>query len=316
MSVKSDAFIDRFTGSLLGMAIGDALGAAHAYQSPMSSSADYPLEYEVRHDSSGEIEIPAGQFSINAELALCLLETLVTSDGFVDPELATMRFSGAYRQPEVYLGDDRERESIERAVEADSFQSGYVRGGARSGGPPLRAIPVAMSHSLSDLNHALITREVLRSVLITHVDPTIVNGALAVAHAIRLAIRNEIPVKMLIPEVLGMIDEDDVARALRAHSTDSEPEDVADVVSTGLRAVVEREADFEGSIIEALRLGGATHLTAGLAGGLAGAIVGASGIPPRLVDGLEGRAYVLMAAPALLRTAQMRAGLYFQLHVR
>ena len=308
------AFEDRFTGCLLGMVIGDALGVPRAYTSS-ASDAD-TLHYRARPPRDGEAEVPAGQYSVNTELALCLLESLATSDGFVDPELAAYRFENAARQS-PYLGNTRETGAIMRAAETEAFQDG---GGSMStggyAGPAARVIPIALTHSLSELNVALVTREVLRSVLVTDGDPEVVNGALAVAHATRLTVRQEIPIELLVDEVLSLIDEDDVARALRSGGAIDVGAGVATVVARALHAFVLGEGDFARSLKIAFAGGGATHLTGAITGALCGAHLGARGIDQGLIDGLEGRAYVLMAAPALLRTAQLRAGLLFQLRLR
>lgn len=313
MSATTSQFADRFTGCLLGMAIGDALGTPCAFRDDEQSGE---LDYRPRPPTDGFAEVPAGQFSLNTELALCLLETLVTSDGFVDPEMAALRFANAVEQPQPYLPNADEVRAIAAAIENDAYQEGFACEDPRYAGPALRAIPVALAHALSELNIALVTREVLRSVLITHCDPATVNGALAVAHAIRLAVRDELPIEMVIEEVLSLIDEDEVARCLRGRQEVPDGDGVAPVVCAGLHAFVEHEGDFEGAISAAFSSGAAAHLTGALAGALAGASVGASNIPQRLIDGLEGRAYILMAAPALLRTAQLRAGLFFHLHLR
>ncbi|MEZ4521005.1 MAG: ADP-ribosylglycohydrolase family protein [Thermomicrobiales bacterium] len=183
-------------------------------------------------------------------------------------------------------------------------------------GPAVRAIPVAMVHSLSDMNVALLTREVLRSALITDANPEVVNGGLALAHAVRLVLRQEIPLQMLIDEVLSLIDEDTVAQRLRLGTPARNPVHVADVAATALHSFVLAGGDLEQALAHTVQRGGAAHLTGAIAGALCGAFAGASTIRQDLIDGLEGRAYVLMAAPALLRAAQLRAGLVFQLHLR
>ncbi len=180
------SFVDRFTGCLLGMAIGDALGTPRAFGS--SVPADHPLEYVARFSDDGSVEVPAGQFSLNTELALCLLETLATSDGFIDPELAIYRFENAAARS-TYLGEAREARAIAFAASSEAFQSGGDSPSTGYAGPAARVTPLALVHSLSDLNVALLTREVMRSVLLTDANPVVVNGALAVAHAVRMLMR-------------------------------------------------------------------------------------------------------------------------------
>ena len=313
MATPEGAFVDRFTGCLLGLAIGDALGVQRAYRSP--DQRETHLRHAPRLEPDSEIAVPAGQFSLNTELALCLLETLATSDGFVDPELATFRFENAVARTE-YLGEARERAAIAFAGEHEAFQAGGDTPSSKYAGPAARVVPIALAHSLSDLNIALVIREVMRSVLLTDGNPEVVNGALAFTHAIRMVVRQELPIEMLIDEVLSLIDEDDVARALRSGAPSVVDAAVAPVVARGLHAFVLGDGDLERSLSIAYAAGGATHLTGSIAGALCGAYKGASALPQELIDGLEGRAYVLMAAPALLRTAQLRAGLLFQLRLR
>lgn len=306
-------FADKFTGALLGMAIGDALGVPYANRSMPEPAS--PLRYQSRVSPDGDIEIPQGQFSFNTELALCLLETVVTSDGFVDPELAAYRFEQAAALND-YLTDPGELEAIRITAETEEFQSG---GGGLSGdyaGPAARIVPLALVHALSDLNVALIVREVMRAVLLTQSDPLGVNGSLAVAHALRLVVRSEVPLALLIDEVLSFVDEDQVARSIRSSGSAEVGRDVASVVSGALHAVVEHQGDLVASLHSIFMRGGATNLTGAIVGALCGANAGASNIEPDLIEGLEGRAYLLMAAPALLRAAQLRAGVLFQLRVQ
>ena len=315
MNGKQPDIADRYLGCLLGMAIGDAFGVGRGGSGAGKiSETDH---YLPRIGPDGSVAVPAGQFSTNTELALCLLETLVTSDGFVDPEVAIYRFENVVSRDSMFVADPGEVAAILDAAESESFQSGGIGESTAYAGPAVRAIPIALAHALSDLNVALITREVMRSVLATDANPEVVNGGLAVAHAIRLIIRGETPPELIKAEVLSMIDEDGVARAIRQSDLVAMDDGtVAGVVATGLDAFYRYPAQIRDGLKASTQSGASAHLGGALAGALIGAHIGASNLPPELVDGLEGRAYLLMAAPALLRVAQMRAGLFFQLQVR
>lgn len=313
---------DRYVGSLLGLALGDAL----------VSNRDRPDAgtRQRKLDVTG-VEIPSAgiQYGPDTELAFCLAETLITSNGFVDPALAGARFLGVLRTPEGEALSETTRSALTLADETDDFQAGI--GGVQEAGPAVRAIPVALAHALSESNPDLVVREVMRAVLITHADPDVVNGALAVAQALRLVVRREVPVEMVLGEVLAFIDEDEVARQLRlarrvldGERDDpgdqrmlehfAEGSDVARSVAAGLYLFGRYFADVERLLRAIDELDGLSPISGAIAGALAGAHVGGSRIPPDLVDSLEGRMYVLMAAPALLRTAQRRAGLFFHLY--
>jgi ADP-ribosylglycohydrolase len=68
------------------------------------------------------------------------------------------------------------------------------------------------------------------------------------------------------------------------------------------------EPIFERAVFAAINAGGATDTVGALTGALAGAADGASGIPQQLIDGLEGRIYVSLAAPWFHKAARQRAG--------
>ena len=65
---------------------------------------------------------------------------------------------------------------------------------------------------------------------------------------------------------------------------------------------------FEDAVFTAASAGGAADARAALAGALAGAHFGAGGIPQTLIDGLEGRIYLTLAAPWFYRTIQLMTG--------
>ena len=80
-----------------------------------------------------------------------------------------------------------------------------------------------------------------------------------------------------------------------------------DVITSGIAAFVAADR-FEDAVFAAASAGGATDARAALAGSLAGAHFGAGGIPQVLIDELEGRIYLTLAAPWFYRTIQLMTG--------
>ena len=322
--VTAPAMSDRVTGALVGMAIGDALGLVGE-----SPSADLPVAgYQPVRDAAGETIVEAGQFSAHTELALCLVESAISSGGFVDPMTAGYRFAQVLRSEHGHLVDPTSRAALERAVESGDYQAGLCQGGRVGPGPAARIAPVALVHALGHLNTEMFVREVMRATLITHCDPLAVNGALAMAYALTLTVRREVPRELLIAEVLAFIDEDDIARRLRV--AEEIPDDagadgvralnwdgsMADAVASALYLFSRLGDSFEAATLAAANAGPESAAIGAMTGALAGAWVGGRGIPEPLVEGLDGRTYLLMASPALYRTAQRRGGLFLQLHKR
>ncbi len=317
--------VDRFTGALLGMAIGDALGV------PASGVTSAPISgYQPRRDADGNETARAGDFSAHTELALCIVETLVSNNGFIDPMNAGYRFAQILDSDNAHYLDDDTRAALEQVRDSGDYQAGLAFDHAAQAGPAVRVLPIGLVHALSRVNAELLVREVMRTTLITHADPDVVNGALAAAWAIGLVVRREVPPQLLLAELLAFIDADTTAECLRsaehALMRADDPEAALDAIGRGdtLSEVVARACylfalapdDFADTTLRAVNSGADASATGAIAGALCGAWCGARAIPTDLVDGLDGRVYLLMASPALYRTAQRRAGLFLQLHER
>ena len=320
---------DRFLGCLLGLAIGDALGMPAG-----SRSTDTPITgYEPLLDADGNERVMAGQFTSHTELALCLVETLVSANGFIDPDTAGYRFVQVLRSEHGHFLDDTSREAIERADATGEYQHGLAGAGPIEPGPAARVVPIGLVHALGPINTEMFVREVMRATLITHADPDAVNGALALAWAVSLAVQHEVVPEMVASEVLAFIDEDDTARKLRIAAealvirASSERDDailarigpgdtIAEAIARALYLFGMYPNDFETAVLAAASSGRQGAAVGAMVGALVGARIGAQALPISLVEGLEGRMYMLMAGPALFRTAQRRAGLFLPLHQR
>jgi len=320
---------DRYLGCLLGLAIGDALGMPAA-----TRSAQTPITgYEPMLGADGTEQVQAGQFTAHTELALCLVETLVSANGFIDPDNAGYRFAQVLRSEHGHLLDATSRAAIERADETGDYQNGLASDGPIEPGPAARVAPVGLVHALGPINTEMFVREVMRATLITHASPDAVNGALALAWAVSLAVKHEVVPEMVASEVLSFIDEDDTARKVRIAadalmwrtSSDGDnavlerigPGDsIAEAVARALYLFGIYAEDFETAVLTAANSGPAGAAVGAMVGALTGARLGAKALPVPLVEGLEGRMYLLMAGPALFKTAQRRAGLFLPLHPR
>ncbi len=329
MSPPQPTAADRYLGCLLGLAIGDALGMPSACRTPDTRITGY----EPLLNTDGSERVQAGQFTSHTELALCLVETLVSANGFVDPDTAGYRFVQVLRSEHGHLLDETSRTALERADATGEYQDGLVNDAPIDPGVAARVAPIGLVHALGSINTEMFVREVMRATLITHAAPDAVNGALALAWAVSLAVQHEVVPEMVASEVLAFIDEDDTASKLRIASealvvrTSAARDDgvlarigngdsLAEAVARALYLFGIHADDFETAVMAAANSGRHGAAVGAMVGALAGARIGAKALPVPLVDGLEGRMYILMAAPALFRTAQRRAGLFLPLHQR
>jgi ADP-ribosylglycohydrolase len=314
------------------MAIGDALGMAVEGWTAERIQTEFGWldHYESRRNGSGEVELERGEITGDTEMALCLTEGLISAGGFVDPDAIGIRFVKMIERPGPDLLGRTTRLAIERMAETGEYQQGAGGDWLPGNGAAARSAPLGLLHAVGRFNPEVFTREILRAGLITHYEPEALNGALALAYAVRLVVNGEIPPEMLLAEVASFVDEDEVARKIRQAdqlvSSGGTPEAdrdhlrqigtsayVAEAVAAALYCFATHPNDFRAAILTAVNAGGDTDTIAAMTGALSGAHLGARALPPDLVDGLEARMYILVAAPGLYRMAQRRAGMFLNL---
>ena len=80
-----DATENQFLGALLGMAIGDALGAPLSGMDRAEIAARFgTIDRFHGHARPGSEEIHPGEFTDETELALCIVESMTANRGHLD----------------------------------------------------------------------------------------------------------------------------------------------------------------------------------------------------------------------------------------
>jgi len=324
--------LDRFLGCLLGMAIGDALGmplAGLTYEE-INDRFGWVDRFLPLSADDGTIVVPPGTFTDETELALCVIESTIGTSGYLDITAAGYRFLRLLEGPGARFLDEPTRRALAAARQHGDFQRGIAGPGTATGSAAARAAPLGLLHALSRFNPELFVRDVLRVTLITHAEPHVVNGALAVAYGVLLLAGGTTPPEVLIDEVTRFIDEDIVAQRLRKAVIAGFPADesagaaaalaalgsaptVEDTVATAFAAFAASPDDFRRAVAIAVNAGGATDTRGAITGALAGTYLSARALPADLVEMLEGRPYLLMAARGLFQAAQQRAGRFLRL---
>jgi len=180
-------------------------------------------------------------------------------------------------------------------------------------------VPVGLMHGLGTFDPARLRADAEEVVRLTHGGPAAFNAATAVAYAVRLAATGT-PRESWARETAEFLGVGQLAERLAELDqliSELQLPDVLERTGTGLDAVESvpaafaaamTEAVFERAVFAAVSAGGATDTVGALTGALTGAAGGASGIPQDLIDGLEGRIYISLAAPWLHKAARQRSG--------
>jgi ADP-ribosyl-[dinitrogen reductase] hydrolase len=135
--------LSRFRGSLIGLAVGDALGAPVEFE----PSGSFPPITGYR--GGGSFNLKAGDWTDDTSLALCLAESLVEMRGF-DPRDQVERYLRWWREGHLSctgncfdIGNTT-KWSLQRFLDTGNPYSGPVDPGKASNGSLMRLAPVPL----------------------------------------------------------------------------------------------------------------------------------------------------------------------------
>ncbi|MGH2559167.1 MAG: ADP-ribosylglycohydrolase family protein [Thermomicrobiales bacterium] len=311
---------DRILGALLGMAIGDAMGMPVAgwTAAQIRQRLGRVTTYHRRVFADG-VEIKPGEFTDESEIALCIVESITTNQGAVDPDNIGARMLFLARgESKRWMGAET-RAALARSEESMNFVVALDEDGSATGDVAARGIPIGLLHAGGTGNLTRLRHDAEAVTRITHGSPVAIAATTAVAHGLVLAAGTDAPATEWLSGTGAFVGVGSVAAALAATSrrlaagdsadtaiAEAGIDDTAGAVVAGAFAAA-RAARFEDAVEAAVNSGGAADSRAAIAGALAGARFGASAIPQRLIDDLEGRIYLSLAAPWFHRTVMMRS---------
>jgi ADP-ribosyl-[dinitrogen reductase] hydrolase len=280
-----DAALDRSVGALVGLAVGDALGA------PAEGKARDSYARLSDFAPSPEHGLAAGEWTDDTAMAICLAESLLAYPD-LDARDLLGRFLRWYRRGENSCAGAGVGISAATRATLEGFErSGRCDAAADIGnagnGCIMRLAPVAIRH-----RHAAeaARRVAERQACTTH------TAAEAVAASAALA--------DILVAALATADRARVAQAaagashktLTAIAGGSYRTRTRDEISSAPRAgatleaalwCVFRTSSFEDALLEAVNLGGDTDTIGAVTGQIAGALYGAAAIPTRWTEGLH-----------------------------
>ncbi len=311
----------RFRGALLGVAVGDAVGA--------------PFEGSARRGRAQTIPVAGGaplRYTDDTHMTLGVAESLVACDGFDGAHMAAVLARNYASEPwrGYAAGPPAVFRLIERGVRWDQAAWRLYDGqGSYGNGAAMRVAPVAL---LGYHDLAQVARLAQQTALITHAHDFGVAGAVLQATTVALLLRQPTAVPLDPAEFLralrgqvrallylrkladveallgeGPVDEV-VARlgtGVAAHES----------VPTALYAFLRHRDSFADAVAYAVSLGGDTDTIGAMTGALAGAYLGEGAIPAAARERVEGGERLRQLADALLALAtRMLGGGTDQLH--
>jgi ADP-ribosyl-[dinitrogen reductase] hydrolase len=304
VSQRNSSLLDRFTGCLLALACGDALGGPVEFDSRESIERRYP---DGLRDfiGGGWQHLRPGEITDDTTMALDLARSL-TATGSLDLEDMAGRWV-AWNQngPKdvglttkmaldfIAAGDPWHRAG-ERTVEVRGADS------SAGNGSVMRCAPVALRYRN---NKEQLVQASIDTARITHAEPRAIWGAVAINQAIAHLLEGHSRETGIEAAVNG-IENKTVVDAIRSASTlhrDQVPSGgyVISTVTAAFWSLFTFDT-LEEVLIGAVALGEDTDTTAAVAGALAGAHFGAGAIPNRWLELLEPRKDLEQLAAELL----------------
>jgi ADP-ribosyl-[dinitrogen reductase] hydrolase len=286
---------DKAVGALLGLAVGDALGA------PVEGAA--PDDLGGRHTEmtgGGKHGLRPGQGSGDTEMALRLATSLIEIGGY-DADRALGAYVAWYRTQPPGMSEHMRQVlgSVEGGADAYRATSGVHFGGevTSGNGAVMRTTPIGIAFAGRE---DALRDATLADAALTHFDP--LAGKVALLHNQVLSwvltggpqlafdqlkdpswLDDRIE-DVVIPATSGVLG---FAVALSR----SESGSALAAIAIALAAFFNAD-DFEKGLVWAVNLGGDTDTNGAVTGALLGARLGAAAIPPRWLDVLERRAEI------------------------
>jgi ADP-ribosyl-[dinitrogen reductase] hydrolase len=305
---RSESQRDRAVGSLLGLAVGDALGATLEFTSRDSKAPVLDLV------GGGPFDLKPGEWTDDTSMALCLADSLIACGGF-NPEDLLSRFVLWWRQGANSVNGicfdigNTTSASLRRFEQTGRVTAGPEDQRQAGNGSLMRLAPVAIfaagDHSEAERLAELQSRT-------THPAPIAHEACRLFARKLSLAICGAGKDEVLLPvEWTGSPEINDIARGgWRGKDRDgiSSSGYVVHTLEAALWCIGQCD-DFEDAVILAANLADDSDTVAAVAGQLAGAVWGHRSIPERWLETLAWREHLIERAEALLDAGWRRIGL-------
>lgn len=303
---KSNAptLFSRYRGSLLGLAIGDALGAPFEFCERKDAPAVVDME------KVGPFGSTAGSWTDDTAMALCLADSLVEKKGF-DLQDQIERYCRWYKDGYLRCPGRHfdigitTRQALDRFITNGIPQAGSSDPYSAGNGAIMRLAPVPLfyrRHPEKAIEMAGL------SSLTTHGAAECVDACRLLAAAIIKALNgaSKKEVLSLDPKLVHAPRIAAIARG-EYHKKDMAAIRGSGYVVDALEAALwcfDTTNSYEASVLKAVSLGEDTDTTAAICGQLAGAFYGMDAIPTRWLQNLEKRELVKHYADALYRCAE------------
>jgi ADP-ribosylglycohydrolase len=319
---------DRFIGSLVGCAIGDALGAPFEGALPSSIPLDIGAEIDFRKMAG----YPLGQYTDDTQMTLATVRAICRAKKVDGAEIAS-EFVKLWESDEIVGAGASCSEGVYNIIRHGMrWEEAGAPEGRAGNGTAMRAAPIG----LWNFRHPERIQEDARiSSIITHQDPRSIAGAAAVAKAVQLcfdpeeihpgeflalvgaSVRNKSALfSKCLAELAPWVDlesADALPHIYASGEPDVGPREpnritgyVIPTVLCSFYFFLRTPNDFLATVAGAIKAGGDTDTSGAIAGAIGGARNGIQAIPARLLRNLKDSKEIVALAEELYELAAER----------
>lgn len=293
--------IDKFQGSLLGFAIGDALGAPIEDTVRNEIESNRPISAYTKAVTAHPLtHLEPGQYSDETQVMLAVAESLVKCKGFSPDDLGH-RFIDWFQLQKLRSSWRFPSNTMMKACRKLSSGAHWSASGYPSVGsiPCVRSIPISLLY----WRHPILLKNAIeKSCQITHTDPRVIAGAMIISAAIKMGLEEAEPSPDLIINLAiekSQAYAQEIPKRLKTVRDCLRMEPSAalqligntgfcmEAIPASLFFFFRNPKRFDDLIIEAANAGGDSDSIAAVAGAIFGAFNGIGSIPTRWLKPLE-----------------------------
>ncbi|BBL69181.1 ADP-ribosylglycohydrolase family protein [Methanoculleus chikugoensis] len=280
----------RAVGALVGLAIGDALGA------PLEGLPPAPLAV-TEMQGGGIHNVSAGQYTDDTLQASALAQTLLACGGFDSADFARRLVRVYHAHPEFFGPTSRAVLDLIEAGVAPTVAARMAheeRGGSRSNGSVMRGIPLGIFYPPGEVREAS-----LAASRVTHFDPAAGEASAFVNRMVSGICRGE-EVPVAFDRALAACEDRELRGPLEDYWAYPPEPSLDAVLCTHCAVRVFMDAvSFREAVVTAVNLGGDADTVGAIVGGLAGARYGFEAIPGSWLAALRDREEIVDLARRL-----------------
>lgn len=268
-SHSRDRLIDHACGAMLGLAVGDALGATVEFMTPREIVAQFGVHDRIR--GGGWLRLRSGDVTDDTTMTFALAEAWLAAGGPPDECACASAFDDWMRGKPVDIGNTVRGGIVRWRLHGTAQAEPSAHAG---NGATMRCLPVALA--TLGARSTEVSAAALTQARVTHHNPLTDAATLCVVSMVQAALegRGRDAVIALAEALVDAFPE----FGYRGRRCENPSGHIVDTMQAVCLAI-EGRPDFEAVLIDVVNRGGDADTTGAIAGMVMGALAGESGLP-------------------------------------